>query len=99
MTDEAAEMLRKNPVVKSVVRNVFKEADPTIFPYSKSWSVDNLGPIYIPQQGKTVALNAETLPFYKRIISVYENNDLKATGNEVAIETLELAHEGLDVLN
>ena len=25
-------------------------------------------------------------------------SDLKADGNEVAIETLELAHEGLDVL-
>ena len=26
-------------------------------------------------------------------------SDLKADGNEVAIETLELAHEGLDILN
>jgi signal peptidase I len=37
-------------------------------------------------KGKTVALNAESLPFYKRIITDYElsdtgdKNDLKITG-------------------
>jgi signal peptidase I len=40
---------------------------------------------------KTVALNAESLPFYKRIITDYElsdngdKNDLKITGNEIRL--------------
>ncbi len=44
-----------------------------------------MGPIYIPQAGKTVELNSETLPFYKRIISDYEHNTLTVTGNEIRI--------------
>ena len=32
-----------------------------------------------------MALNLKTLPFYKRIISVYEKNDLKVVGNEIYI--------------
>ena len=59
-----------------------------IFPHGpnqKNWTKDNLGPIEIPAAGKTVALNQETLPFYKRIIKEYEGNDLKINGNEIRI--------------
>ena len=56
-----------------------------IFPHTKNWTVDNLGPIYIPEKGKTVNLNTETLPFYKRIITEYEGNELKINGNEILI--------------
>ena len=44
---------------------------------NKNWNKDNFGPIYIPEAGKTVALNKETLPFYKKIINEYEGNDLE----------------------
>ena len=53
---------------------------------TKDWNVDNLGPIYIPQAGKTVELNKETLPFYKKVISEYEGKDLKVNGNEIRID-------------
>jgi signal peptidase I len=57
-----------------------------IFPNNnKKWTVDNLGPLYIPQAGKTVDLSSETLPYYKRIITVYEGNTLQQTGNEIRI--------------
>jgi len=51
----------------------------------KNWSRDNYGPIYIPKAGSTVELNTSTLPFYKRIISVYENNDLKVENGKILI--------------
>ena len=35
-----------------------------------------LGPIYIPQAGKTVAITPESIAFYKRIIEVYEGSEL-----------------------
>ncbi|MBL7796596.1 MAG: S26 family signal peptidase [Saprospiraceae bacterium] len=41
-----------------------------------NWSVDNFGPIYIPKQGTTVELSPANLPFYERIIRVYEGNDM-----------------------
>lgn len=52
--------------------------DSLIFPHSKQykWSQDNFGPIYIPKKGDRVLLNHKSLPFYKRIISEYEHNDL-----------------------
>jgi signal peptidase I len=85
ISEETVARLKNNPIVKDVQRNIFNEPQAGIFPYTKKWSVDNLGPIYIPQAGKTVALTAESLPFYKRIIAVYEGNDLKVNGNEIRI--------------
>jgi signal peptidase I len=77
--------LKNNPIVKTIVRNVSTEVEPSIFPQINKWNRDNFGPIYIPQKGKTVTLTAETIAFYKRIISVYENNDLKVNGEEIRI--------------
>lgn len=59
-----------------------------IFPHGaeqKNWTKDNLGPIYVPQEGKTVELTATTLPFYKRIISEYEGNTLEQKGSKIII--------------
>ncbi|MBF0695155.1 MAG: signal peptidase I [Flavobacterium sp.] len=85
ITEEAAERLRNNPVVTSVERYVMDTPDPRTFPYSKNWNIDNMGPIYIPKKDVTVDLNVETLPFYKRIIQEYEQNELIVNGNEIRI--------------
>jgi len=85
LTDESADSLRKNPIVKSVVKNISAGSDPTVFPFNTPWNKDNFGPIYIPQQGKTVTLNAKNISLYSRIITVYEKNDLIVNGNEIRI--------------
>jgi len=85
LTAAGAERLKNVPGIKSVDRVIYKNADLGIFPHTKPWSQDNFGPIYIPQQGKTVALNLKSLPFYKTIITDYEKNDLKINGNEILI--------------
>jgi len=89
LTDESAAKLRNNPVVKSVTKQLTPggDYDASIFPHNAQypWSVDNFGPIYIPEAGKTVALNSKSLPFYKRIIEEYENNDLTVNGDEIYI--------------
>jgi signal peptidase I len=86
LTEETAARLKMNPVVTSITRNISHEAEPGVFPQiHNNWNKDNYGPIYIPQEGKTVTLNAENLPFYKRIITEYEGNDLKVNGNEIRI--------------
>jgi signal peptidase I len=85
LTEESANRLRLNPIVKSVIRNISHEAEAAIFPYNTKWNLDNLGPIYIPKKGVTVALNTESLPFYKTIIREYEKNDLKVKGDEIRI--------------
>jgi signal peptidase I len=85
LTEESANRLRLNPIVKSVIRNISHEAEAAIFPYNTKWNLDNLGPIYIPKKGVTIALNTKSLPFYKTIIREYENNDLKVKGDEIRI--------------
>ncbi|WP_296686570.1 signal peptidase I [Flavobacterium sp.] len=85
LTAANAERLQHIPGITGVQKIISKEVEPGIFPHINKWNRDNFGPIYIPQQGETVALNLETLPFYKAIITDYEKNDLKVTGTEIRI--------------
>ncbi|MBP6181932.1 signal peptidase I [Flavobacterium sp.] len=85
LTAAGAQRLKNVPGVVSVTRQISKGVEDGIFPHINKWNRDNLGPIYIPEKGKTVALNIETLPFYKMIISEYEKKDLKVNGNEIRI--------------
>jgi len=89
LTDANAKKLKNNPLVKSVVKEIEPKGnyDETVFPHNEqyAWSKDNYGPIYIPEEGKTVELNSKSLPFYKRIIEEYENNNLTVNGDEIFI--------------
>jgi signal peptidase I len=86
LPQESADRIKNIPGITKIERIFHKEADPAIFPGSKNWNVDNLGPIYIPEAGKTVSITKETLPFYKKIISEYEGKELIVTGNEIRID-------------
>ncbi|RAV30438.1 signal peptidase I [Sinomicrobium soli] len=89
LTEESAARLGKNPNIESVERRITPagQPNPSIFPNTADtqWSTDNFGPVYIPEKGKTVALNAETLPLYKQIISEYEDNTLEVKGDAILI--------------
>ncbi|AWG25472.1 signal peptidase I [Flavobacterium kingsejongi] len=85
VTQNAVDRLKNAPNIKSVTLQLANVPDPGIFPYTKNWNVDNFGPIYVPQKGKTVALNTASLPFYKMIITEYEKNDLQVIGDEIRI--------------
>ncbi len=93
LTFEGAEKLKSVSGIKSVTRVIHKGPEDGIFPdfqdgkpsVTNTWSNDNFGPIYIPQAGKTIALNLQTLPFYKIIINEYEGNTLKVVGNDIYI--------------
>lgn len=49
------------------------------------WSVDDYGPIWIPAKGATTPLNLNNLPFYERIIRVYEGNQLEVKDGKIYI--------------
>jgi len=63
-----------------------------IFPNSGlvQWNTDHMGPLYIPEAGKTVAITPESLPLYQRIIEVYE-------GSEIGIDN-KISQSGTQVL-
>jgi signal peptidase I len=85
LTDETAGRLKQNPGIMSVERYKQADTDPGIFPKGAPWNGDNMGPIYIPEEGKTVAINKQNLPLYEKIIGEYENNDLKVSGDQIII--------------
>ena len=82
-TLEAAEILRKNTAIDSVVRRVYPKGNDvmkTVFPHNTDWSMDNFGPITIPAEGQTITLTQENIAVYRRAIETYENNKLEIKG-------------------
>ena len=89
LDNEQVEKLKSlgNGVTVQIIKN---SKDPSrLFPHDPKnfpdWSVDDFGPIWIPKAGSTTNLNMQNIALYKRIIDVYENNDLKIKGNEIFI--------------
>jgi signal peptidase I len=89
LTEENVEKLRKFTNVKSVDPTILEPGkwDPAIFPSDErfQWNVDNVGPLTIPEKGMTVQLTVDNLPLYRRVIDVYEANDLKVDGDKIYI--------------
>jgi len=61
------------------------------FPKSNyiNWNKDYYGPVVIPKEGVTVDINYENIVLYKRIIEIYENNNLFIDGRKVLINNQE----------
>ncbi len=86
LTAEKLETVRSFSHVVSVEANLDRypsvmDSYLLLFPFTEKtrWTRDFYGPLWIPEKGATVALNAETLPFYERIIRDYEHNTLRVT--------------------
>ena len=88
LTEDEAEKIKGfgNMLVQLIPQN---GPNLNVFPnhptYYNNWTIDNFGPVYIPQAGATVDLNLKTLTLYRRIIDVYEENDLKVEGGKIFI--------------
>ncbi|WP_281336154.1 signal peptidase I [Flavobacterium eburneipallidum] len=88
LTAESAARFKNILGIKAVIRNVSHQAETGrhgVFPHTTQWNRDNYGPIYIPQAGKSVALNLNSLPFYSYIITEYEKNKLEIKGSDIYI--------------
>ena len=87
LDEENAEKLKRNKNIKSVVRNIQPKGNSErVFPsIEMQWNKDNMGPIYIPKKGKTVALDENSLVFYKKIITDYEHNSLEVADGSIYI--------------
>ncbi|AUC77285.1 signal peptidase I [Olleya sp. Bg11-27] len=87
LTEDLASIMKSDPDVLSVTKDLSSSTTENIFPNAPgyTWNRDFFGPIYIPRAGKTIALNLETLPIYKRVLTAYEGNTLKVNGNQILI--------------
>ena len=89
ISDEALAKFKNHPNVASItpIKDEKGRRDPNIFPHNPNynWNVDFFGPLYIPEEGKTIDINLEVLPLYKRVITEYEGNTLQVNGNQILI--------------
>jgi signal peptidase I len=92
LEEKQVECLKKFGNVKGVDRYIFQPLHPILysetFPKDTTrykWTVDNFGPLWIPKAGATIQLNTDNIPFYRRVISVYEGNDLKEENGKIFI--------------
>jgi signal peptidase I len=81
LTQEAKELLASQTGIVGEIKHYecSVEESEWLYPQNKNtkWTVDNYGPIWIPAKGATIQIDLENLPFYERVIKVYEGNDLK----------------------
>lgn len=87
--EEQVEKLRKSPEVMTVQKVVFSQVEPDIFPHDTvryGWSLDNFGPLWVPQKGATVKLTLDNLPLYHRIIKNYEGHSLEVRDSLIMID-------------
>ncbi|GAA3624729.1 signal peptidase I [Flavivirga jejuensis] len=89
ISDEALAKFKNHPNVANItpVKKEKGVRDPAIFPHDPNynWNVDFFGPLYIPEAGKTIDINLDVLPLYKRVITEYEGNTLQVKGNQILI--------------
>ena len=80
LTEKEAELVIKSNILDSLKRSykTIKSYNTSFFPnhITYDWNEDNFGPIIIPEKNKTVELNKNNLPIYKKIIREYEKNEL-----------------------
>ena len=88
LTDERLEKISSLGNVVSVSQNNdiyppdYPDSETMLFPFVETgWTRDNYGPVWIPEKGVTVSLTADNLPFFRRIIEVYEGNKLEVTAD------------------
>lgn len=86
LTDQQAASLRADSTL--VVEN-YELNKKRLFPHDPdnigNWTIDNFGPIYVPQKGTSVAINPQNIALYQRIINIYEDNDLEVKEGKIFI--------------
>ena len=89
LTAEMAKQVASYKFVQSVEIDEQKpsSAREVVYPFSEKqpWSRDNYGPLVMPKEGVTVALDMDNILLYERIITAYEGNDLKVKDNIIYI--------------
>lgn len=53
------------------------------------WTLDNFGPLWVPQRGATIELDHYNVAIYGRLISVYEGHRLERQGDSYLVDGVE----------
>ena len=92
LTPSQAEKLKTFNGVLAVNRiiNDIDSSSHVVFPHDgRGWSIENMGPILITKKGLTINLDANNIALYRRVISIYEGNELKEENGKFFINGAE----------
>jgi signal peptidase I len=97
LTENKLKTLRSYKGVRSINRYtepMLSFQNQEVFPHDVNyrWTGDNFGPLEVPAKGDSVFLDLLNLPVYKRIIGVYEKNDLVVKDGRILINGVESDH-------
>ena len=87
--------LLKSPGIDSIKLSHYPvDTIPHSFPYHQSmlWSIDNWGPVIVPQKGGTISLTTSSYALYKDIMKYFEKVDIEETHNEYLLEGKKVTH-------
>ena len=92
-SQEKADQIKALDFIKDVIP-LNDQNDPRRFKFnvfpgsgSKDWTFNNFGPLYIPQKGRTIPINQETLSLYESVIKNHEgHDDVVISGNTLKID-------------
>ena len=95
ISDNALNKFKFHPNVEWIVKDTLPKGyrDSSVFPQSENyeWNNDFFGPIYIPKKGETIEINSSNINLYKRLIDVYENNNLLIKGDKIYVNNKEIS--------
>jgi len=88
LTEAQADSVSKMSNILLVKRLSVEYATTDMFPGGKFsfWNKDNYGPLIIPQKGKTIHLNIDSIELYTRIITVYEKHGMATQHDSIFID-------------
>lgn len=84
LTEHMRTTLQHEPYVRQISPEISSpNTSGSLYPvdYPTGWTKDNYGPLVIPRKGLTIALNAQSLAFYRRCIVNYEGHQLTERGD------------------
>jgi signal peptidase I len=89
LTANLAKKLGELKFIKSIQRDYYPSDERSLYFFPNdpkyTWTLDNFGPIWIPKKGVTINLTLDNIPLFKRIIGVYEGNDLQVRDGKIFI--------------
>jgi signal peptidase I len=90
LTQEEVEQIRKFPAVKEINPNYnYDVYSVDFYPNDTTfkWTLNDFGPLYIPEKGQTIKLTRENVILYGKIIDYYEDNDFRVDGDQVYVNS------------
>lgn len=88
LTEEMIQQLKKDSKVKSIVPIKLQAEKHSCYPvwHDYGWTIDNYGPIVIPQKGMTIRLTEDNYPIYERCIRAYEGHKLAVENGKFFVD-------------